>query len=446
MKIFGPTSYTGNGIVLSGFYAWRTTGSNKPKLYELSSPIFPIDHFSVPYDAILPNNTHSGETYLAVGRRAKNSTDLIGSNISGAFYYSDTPTLIGICHGLGRDDLTFYTGFNFYNATYPAGYYQPPFGETTSLFKLNQDDFDNLQQGACTQLTVTEYNEQFGIISKVAPDTFDTIDTLTANSLAQIMSISEVCPQGTIAVSTYYEEVQAKRIPGTASSITAPTLYNHNAIPTSLDNYDNWVDGRYQYTSDNTNKINNITFGSDGRPVSNYASGDTNHSKLNNILCLAQLFETDTSVGRLTNGMQRLDTPDTLYGSDGSQNSALGQEPWHYWHFIFRENAETLPFQSDFKQIRPGVTFRTMSEGTQMFTPILSSPDAYWQNRQCPETVDFLQHNMGASIYACPSNHFDVPYYAALNRARQNDSKDKRRWMHPCYAEENLQSRDTESF
>ncbi|MCL5460057.1 hypothetical protein M3M33_15580, partial [Loigolactobacillus coryniformis] len=35
---------------------------------------------------------------------------------------------------------------------------------------------------------------------------------------------------------------------------------------------------------------------------------------------------------------------------------------------------------------------------------------------QCPDTVDFLPWNFGASIYACPSMHFDVPYYAATKK------------------------------
>lgn len=416
MKIEGPTAITGNGLILSGYYAMAITGSNRPKLFELSSPSFSIDNFTPPYDAILSTQTISGKLLTAVGRKVKSSSDTISSDRSGAFYYFDNAELIGTCHGFGRDDLTYYSGYNFYNAFYPLGYFQPPFGETISLFKLNQDTFDNLSQGACSQMSITEYNEQFGIISKVAPDAGATSDTLTPNTLAQIMSLKETCPDGTVAVTTYYEEVNARRIPGTASSFASPTLYNHNPTPTSLDNYDTWVGSRYQYTSDNLLKTNTITFGLDGRPLSSYSSGDTNHSKLNNVLCYAQLFETETLIGRLTNGIQRIETPDVLPGSIGSQVSAAGQEPWHYWHFTFKENAETIPFDSDFKQIRPGITHRTISEGTQMFTPFLSSPDMYWQNRQCPDTVDFLPWNFGASIYACPSEHFDVPYYAAIKK------------------------------
>lgn len=399
---------------------WGATGNFKPKLFEFSSPSYPIDNFVPPYDAILKNpNAYSGNAYLGVGRRLVRSDDPVYSDRTGVLYYYSTPELIGVCHGYGRDDMTHYTGYNFYNAPYPAGYITPPYGETPTIHKLNIDEWDNLQNGACAPLSLTEYNEQYGIVSKVSPQASAVTDTLTPNAMAQIMSLKETCPDGTIAIDTYYEEVQLRRIPGTVTSLGALGLYNDNPIPTSLDSYDIWLGGRYKYTTDNTNPkqpVNNITFGADGRPLPENPSGVTNHSKLNNTLCYAQLFETDTSIGKLTNGIQRIETPDTLWGSIGSQVSAAGQEPWHYWHFLFRENAETIPFDSYFKQIRPGVTHRTISEGTQMFTPILSSADMYWQNRQCPDTVDFLPYTFGASIYACPSEHFDVPYYAAIKK------------------------------
>lgn len=415
MKISGPTAVTGSRGILSGYYAWDLTGSNKLKLFELSSQSYAITNFQPPYDAVLKNSTG----YLAVGRRLRNYSETISSNMSGAFYYFDIPTLIGTCHGYGRDAKTYYSGYNFYNAFYPGGYFQPPFGEIPTLHKLNADEYANLNQGACFQMSLTEYNEQYGIMSKVASDAGVTSDMLVPNSWSLIIPPAETCPDGTVAVTTYYDEVQAHRVPGTASSLTAPTLYNHNPIPTSLDNYDFIQNGRYKFTQDKSDIhhiINNITFGGDGRPLSSYGSGDGDHSRLNNKLCYAQLFETSVMEGRLSNGMQRLESPDILYGSVGSQVSVAGAEPWHFWHFTFRENADTYPFSSSFKQIRPGVTHRTISEGTQLFTPILSSEDYFWQNRQCPDTVDFLPWTMGAAIYACPSQHFDVPYYAAIKK------------------------------
>ena len=417
MNISGPTSITGQSYILSGYYSWSISGSVRPKLFEFSSPTYPIGNFIAPYDAKLSNvNSRTGNANIAVGRRLASSSDTISSNRSGALYYYTSPSLIGVCHGYGRNFLTYYSGYNFYNAFYPAGYYLPPYGETVGLYTLNKDGYDNLKQGACATLSVTEYNEQFGIVSEVASDASASANTLTPGLITPVMSIAEVCPEGTIAVSTYYDELNLKRIPGTASQITAPTFHNHNPIPTSLDNYDNWVGGRYKYNVDSQNKKNDIVFGPDQRPIASYPASGTNNSRLNNLLCPATLYETSVLAGIGQNGMQMLQAPDTEIGAIGSQASSAGQNFYYYWQFTFRENAETLPFMNDFKQIRPGVTFRTISEGTQLFEPVLSSEDMYWQNRQCPETVDFLPWNFGASIYACPSQHFDIPYYASLKR------------------------------
>ena len=421
MKISGPTTILEKGYILTGYYVRASSGVLKPKLYELSSTAYGIQNFSAPYDVVLLNTNRlsgAGNAYLAVGRRVKSSSDTITSNTSGAFYFSDVPDLVGACHGYGRDDVTFYSGYNYYNAFYPVGYFQPPFGETTSLFKLNKDGEVNLIQGSCMQMSITEYNEQFGILSKVAPDAGITSDTLTPGAWSLIIPPKETCPNGTVSVGTYDEEIQASAIPGTASSLAAPSLYNHHAIPTSLDNYDNWVDGRYKYTTDSTdpnNVINNIQFGADLRPIPSYSSTDTNNSRLNNVLCYAQLFETDTAIGKLTNGQQMIESPDVLQSNIGSQVSVNGAEPWHFWHFNFRENSESFPFFNDYKQAQPGL-HQQMGGGTQLFTPVLSSEDYYWQNRQCPNTVNFLPWTFGASIYACPSNYFDIPYYAAIKK------------------------------
>ena len=426
MKIEGNLGISGQGYVLSGYYTWRATGSPKPKLFELSSPSYLINNFSPPYDAYLPSPNLTGSSkYIAVGRKLKSSLIPIASNLSGALYYFDSADLIGTCHGWGRPSGTFYSGYNFYNAFYAGGYFMPPFGEIPAVMKLKLSEneseaYSHLNYGQCGSMSVTEYNERFGIISKYAADAGATSDTIVPSTFHQIMSLKQTCPEGSIAVDAYYDEWQAKQVPGTASSLAAtPAQYNENPIPSSLDNYENWTDGRYQYITDSTDvkhKINKIQFGPDHRPVPSYSTSDTNHSKLNNALCYAQLFETDTSIGRLTNGIQRIETPDVTSSASNSQVSAAGQEPWHYWHFLFRENADTIPFASDMKHIKPGVTWRGMLEGTQMIDTTLSSEDSYWQNRQCPDTVDYLPWTFGGAIYACPSQHFDVPYYAARKR------------------------------
>ena len=53
-------------------------------------------------------------------------------------------------------------------------------------------------------------------------------------------------------------------------------------------------------------------------------------------------------------------------------------------------------------------------QGTQLFLPVLISDDS-WTKLPVPWRCRF-SWTFGASIYACPSEHFDVPYYAATKK------------------------------
>jgi hypothetical protein len=414
MKIAIGTINTVKNSIFSGFYYQTVTGL-RGKLYEFSSPSSPLNNFSLPYDAFLSSITPTGNKLIAAGNRLKNGC-LPSTNRSGALYFSDKVQLFGTCHGFGHDSKTYYSGFNFYNAFYPAGYFTPPFGETISIFKSNLDGFEALKNGGCNTLTVTEYNEQFGIVSKSASDVDLTTNTLTPNIYAPIYSPKEACPPDVTLVS-YYDEIQFSNIAGNTTNLGSNNFYNSNPIPTSLDNYEIKVNGRYSTVKDNIDpKISYIVY-TGGRPVSSYTISNE-QNKLNNTLCLASLMETKISAGRGTNGVQLIEAPDALKGALGDQVSFASTDPFHYWHFTFQENAETLPFSNNFtaKEDSRTVRQRAIGEGTQLFIPVLSSEDHYWQNRQCPATVDYLPWNFGASIYACPSEHFDVPYYAALRK------------------------------
>lgn len=408
MKISGSEVKVTNNI-LSGYYSTRATGS-RGRLYEFSSPSYPISNFDVPYDAYLLNSDPTGDRVIAAANRMRQGCSF-SSERSGKLYFHNDVDLIGTCHGYGHTNKTYYNGYNFYNAFYPAGYFTPPFGETHSIFKSNQDGYSNLENGNCNNLTVTEYNELFGIVSKSSNDVSVLTSTLPANIYSPIFSPREACPPEAVAP-TYFDEFQFTNIAGTTLALGANSLYNGNPIPTSLDNFDIKVNGRYQTTT--VGKTNYIVYGG-GRPLPSYsASSETN--KLNNSLCFATQMETRVSYGRGINGSQLIEAPDALYGSIGDQVSFLGGDAFHNWHFTFKENAETLPFANNFTAPTITTAHRKDSEGTQLFMPVLSSEESYWQNRQCPDTVDYLPHTVGASIYACPSEHFDVPYYAAIRR------------------------------
>jgi hypothetical protein len=398
------------GNVFSGFYKQSIRGL-KGRYYEFSSPSTPKYLFDVPPDAKLTDSTFTGNKLLAVGHRLRGTCQPI-SDRTGSLYFYDNIDLIGTCHGYGRGEGTYYSGYNFYNAFYPMGYFIPPFGENISIFKSNQDGYSNLSNGSCNNLSATEYNEMFGIVSKSASDTSILTTTLAPNIYAPIYSPREVCPPE-VASSSYYDEFQFTNIPGTSKDLGANNQYNGNPIPTSLDSFDIKVNGRYE--TEVVAKDTYIVY-EGGRPVSSY-SVDSQKNKLNNNLCHATLMETKVSSNRGSNGTQLIGAPDANAGSVGDQVSFAGAEHFHYWHFTFKENAETLPFYNNFVATEGSKTHpRKLNEGTQLFLPVISSDEYYWQNRQCPDTVDFLPYTFGASIYACPSEHFDVPYYAALKK------------------------------
>jgi len=397
--------------IFSGFYYQRITGL-RGKYYEFSSSSYPIRNFAFPPDAILLNPDPTGNVVLGAGRRLRAGCPP-SSNRTGTLYFYNQTDIIGGCHGYGHNDLTYYSGYNFYNAFYPAGYFSPPFGETFSVFKSNQDEFDNLQNGTCNSLNVTEYNELFGIVSKTASNSSILSSTSAPNTYSPIYTPREACPPE-VASESYYDEFQFSQIGGTSTAIGGNNQYNGNPIPTALDSFDIKVNGRYQINT--VGKTNYIAY-TGGRPIPSYTSGSQTN-KLNNNLCYAALMETRVSVNRGTNGIQLIEAPDAIRGVVGDQVSFVGAENFHYWHFTFRENAEYLPFYNNFVQISANTPLRQrkLNEGTALFLPVISSDDYYWQNRQCPDTVDFLSWTFGASIYACPSEHFDVPYYAALKK------------------------------
>lgn len=401
--------------VFSGYYKKIHDRGVKGKLFNFSSPSYSFLNFHSPYDAYLKQFDENHEfKVVGAGEKIRNATDGPSSDRTGALYYSERAELFGLCHGFGHDNLTYYNGYNYYNAFYPAGYFSPPFGENLSIFRANLDGIDNLTNGSCGQLSITDYNELFGIVSKSSLDAGMTSTTLTANIYAPIYTPKEACPPE-IAITSYFDEINFTQIPGTTAALGANALFNGNPIPTSLDSFDIKVNTRYALSADEDG-INSVLF-ANGRPIPSYsASNQTN--KLNNALCLANIMENGVSFGRGTNGLQLIEAPDLLWGAIGEQVSFAGADPWHYWHFTFRENAASLPFYNNFIPIdqSKSSSMRTLSQGTQLFLPTLSSEDSYWQNRQCPDTVDFLPWTLGASIYACPSEHFDIPYYAAIKK------------------------------
>lgn len=363
---------------------------------------------------------------------------------SGFFYYRASNPLFGVCHGIGSDSGVWLTGYNFYNAFHPEGYIAPPFGQNISTFLEKKLGIGALYEvGGCTNLNTTEYNDIFGISSETDPGISASTDDFEPKADAFINSPAIACPQD-LSVAYYFREKQYKLIAGTASAITANTFFNINPIPTSLDMFNNKVKFRYDSIGTklgdlvrdeegvNVEKIRyDIKYDGNKKPIPKY-SKNQGRNLLSTPTCLAFFAEGKLYEDKLTNSLLGstqvrsllLDSPDIL----GSPAKSLFDffVWWNSWHFLFQENSDGFPFTNDYKlasKDTPNVDYvgvaktpNTANYGSQLFKAELSSPDHYWENRQCPAVVDFLPYTFGGAIYACPSYHFDIPYYAAINK------------------------------
>jgi hypothetical protein len=401
------------GNVFSGWYGVSVEGGS-PSLFDFSSPKYPTTNFSAPYDAKLIGDSGDGtNSLIAAARKIQSSLNpSFSSNVTGKLYFEDGAELMGVCHGFGRDSTTYYNGFSFYNAPYSPGYFTPPFGEEISINQYNQDGIGALSEGYCNSVSLTEYNELYGINSIVSKEANLTANDLVAGSFSLLATSKAACPED--AVSTFFEEVQFHPIKGTTTQLGASNVLNSNSVPTSLDNYEIRLASRYSIFSSGTPPQNYLNY-VNGKPVASY-NADSQQNKLNNTLCMASLLETQTNMGIGTNGIQLLVVPDAEYGAVGSQASFIGADPFNLWHFNFKENSESFPFSDGFSTSVGVVHIMGSQEGTSLFDSTLAIEDNYWVNRQCPATVDYLPWTFGASIYACPSQHFDVPFYAATNK------------------------------
>lgn len=417
--------------IFNGYYSYTPDLMvPKAKLYAFSSPSFPIGDtglFLPPFDAILKDNTSGKNTIIGVGRKQSKLEKLVNADRSGKLYFYNSAVLWGACHGFGRTDLTYYSGANFYNAFYPAGYYSPPFGENLTILKSNQDGYLNLNQGSCSKIGLTEYNELMGIVSMGATDVGAVTTSIQPYTYSPLHSPRASCPSD-LTVLTYYEEVNLKLTAGTSTALGANLFYNGNPIPTSLDNYRIRFDpkqGRYQLIDIPGDKINKRIPYKDSRPIPSYKSSEQ-HNVLADVLCPAAVMETNTDIGRGSNGTQMIESVDigtatsTTAPTEQVFINGGGDTEFYYWHFTFKENSDSLPFSNSATSITVNgpsrVTHRSVFQDTMLFNPMLSLEESYWQNRQCPDVVDYLPWTFGASIYACPSDHFDVPYYAATRK------------------------------
>jgi hypothetical protein len=334
------------------------------------------------------------------------------------------------CHGTTRIYNQGHAGeHNFYNATYPAGYFAPPFGETPTLTLygpaadggdlgalgegqiMNIEDFalGNFTAGnCCKKLDDPEELDMWGIrtVFPTRGTALVTTDSKRGDEHG-IHAPSEECPPE-FPPAYYFQEQKFTYHPGSIMAPGAGTYYNDNPFPNSVDT-DGWInthvyESQICYGGPSAKYLGYKIKG--GFPELTYPISGTNESKLDAGICKARQCETSQLLGYNFAGVQ-LGAGHGFATAFNDQASYATYDPFTYWHFIYKYNHDQLWNESENTTTNKVVSL-VHKEG--------AFDDHMWEYRQCPNTPDFLPWSQDNPITACPSDYFDIPYYAAIGK------------------------------
>ena len=366
-----------------------------------------------------------GETHVKISRDVWH-TYFNEENNPDQFYIAQTEhfNIYETCHGTRP---LFYMGasgnFNFYNATYPAGYYAPPFGEVPSLTlvgstsedatinALTSTDSELLNfniGGCCKELTDKETLEMWGIrtVFPKGDSAMVTFDHKRGDEHG-IHAPYEECPPD-LPPTIYFQQENFGYHPGSIMAPGAGTYYNDNPFPNSLD-INGWY-GAHVYETQRCWMPGGVIVNGyklkAGFPEMTYPTSGSNDNKLNAGICQARLCETSQLMGYNFQGVQG-GMATGPGGAVNDQASFATYDPFVYWHFIFRYNHDQLWNKTE-NTLSNNVTSFSYSEGI--------TEEHLWEYRQCPSTPDFLPWSSDIPIHACPNDYFDIPYYSAMGR------------------------------
>jgi len=417
----------------------------KEEIVNISSDLTSI---SKDFDAYLPDGNEDSTSPLFQNSKIKaygsyvkptSATELLTYPFTGIFKYNVIPSIFEACHGQNNVFITNTGGRNYYNAFHPMGYFSPPYGEIISLSEKTEDCGCEKEVGSCATMTPLEYNQLHGLVSANI-NASDNLKPLNIHSspinskLAAVNAPYQECPPDN-PVAFYFKEVDFEFAGGTFAGGSVGNPYNHNPIPSSLDFTEMKLTSRYQIVQPEQKGPLRIT-GTDQTNESeiinpaNYGTGDlggrdgiNDDLALNNKLSYHGLCNAATLEGQMSAHMFKGGSLNDLnYSPAGPLNAAsdaptFSYRDFEYWDFTFKENNDYLPFSTSFKPYESGIIApRVSSRGSQLLDANNADINYWWENRQCPEVVDFLPWSYGATIYDCPRDYFEIPYYAAKGR------------------------------
>ena len=374
---------------------------------------------------VIKNNIYVGSTGLLItGALVRNysyvnkntlreitTTPLPAYSLTGSGSFSSL--VYETCHGINYSSAVNAgkTGdYNFYMAPYAPGYYQPPVGELPT-FAEQTFGFSKLRNKQAEDLNLSDYLKIFGL--RIASKINNFIPCKNYNLTAFHEGITD-CPINS-KMAFKYSEVQAELAAGTYLGSIGGNIYNHNPIPSSYDRgvlvattlYKSAPPTGPKVTKENQDSCFYVT-GQDEKPIPYFSRGASDSSSNYVFGKCANLSEIDRqplAVGAVdghTNAS--VGNPKDIL-SDGD----LGQDTSNYdqsiyWNFVFKNNHESLPFANTHEAVQMTQDNDTVRE------------DYWWEHRECPENIDYLNHAFGNNINACPMNYLDVPYYAAIGK------------------------------
>jgi len=405
-----------------------------------------LTSFSKDFDAYLPDGnpnstspSFNNSKIKAFGDYVKptSATNLLTNRYTGIFRYNVNPSLYDTCRGQSNVFTLKTGGKNYYHAFHQMGYFAPPFGEVISLTEKSSDGLEK-EVGSCATMSVEEYNRMHGLVSANVNNSTNldpiNVESNPINSkIGAVNAPYEECPPDNPSL-FYFEEVNFEYAGGTYAGGSVGNPYNHNPVPTALDFSEMKLTSRYRITKPDQNgplRITGVPEGSEITNPANYGTGEAggieginNDLQLNNKLSYHGLCNAASLEQNMANHLYKGGSLDLIeYDPAGPLNAAsvsptFNYRDFEYWDFTYRENQDYLPFATSFRAYETdgSINPRISSRGTQLLNSNKADYEYWWENRQCPEVVDFLPWTYGATIYDCPRDYFEVPYYATKGK------------------------------
>ena len=331
-------------------------------------------------------------------------------SITGSGFYASV--VYETCHGINYSNPSLgKTGdYNFYMAPYGPGYYQPPVGELPTMAEQSLGFFKSFKKQA-VDLNVSDYLKIFGL--RITSSINKFIPCKNYNLTAFHEGITD-CPINS-QPAVKYSEIQAELTAGTFQGSIGGNIYNHNPIPSSYDRGVLVATTLYKSATPTGKNVpkeiqNSCLYVADqGKPIPYFSRGSSASSHNYVFGQCANLSDLDRQarvVGALdahTNAFGGIPNGDILSDGDLGQDTS-NYDQSAYWHFVFKYNHNALPFGNTHEAGQ-------MTQDNDQFRE-----DHWWEHRECPENIDYLNHAFGNNINACPMNYVDVPYYAAIGK------------------------------